>query len=469
MTQTNKKAKGKRMTEGLADETAGRARGKSRTRGLRSRREQSTARRSGKSRTRGLRRETVRGALLRTCIVLMLTTLAAGLLLGRSSPVQASEGIERRDVRAMPVAATAPGRELAVPVDSDAGNFWTQDVWADPDRPFLFYGVPEKDEGVTTSRGRARDKEQPEERNRVAAKPAPGEDAGELPSLAIFPADGVDKAVAGERLTRQAEQKGLAVLKAITTVKGLKDEVQGRLDRAVMNPTPQAIALYLQANAFLMQKAGVFAESWRRSLVNNPRFDWTAVRPAVNVVSASLSAEREGRMLHEVGQLAGDYGLVFFGDASVMTRHMLRQVRDFVAQNGFEAAYVSKNGGEALMPGSRPDKGLSRLLAGGIEQFPSLVLVRRGEKDPRKARLIATGAADAVTLARNTWAAALEMAQESAAGSGEGRVGVEGEVPDDSSVRSAELSAAVGTGLGLLAPQAALPWRTTGFEARAVP
>ena len=40
----------------------------------------------------------------------------------------------------------------------------------------------------------------------------------------------------------------------------------------------------LQANAFLMQKAGVFAESWRRALVENPQFDWTAVRPAVNVV-----------------------------------------------------------------------------------------------------------------------------------------------------------------------------------------
>ena len=123
MTQINKTAKEKRMTEGLADGTAGRAR--------------------GKSRTRGLRRETVRGALLRTCIVLMLTTLAAGLMLGRSSPVQASEGIERGDVRAMPVAAIAAGRELSVPVDSDAGNFWTQDVWADPDRPFLFYGVPD--------------------------------------------------------------------------------------------------------------------------------------------------------------------------------------------------------------------------------------------------------------------------------------------------------------------------------------
>lgn len=204
----------------------------------------------------------------------------------------------------------------------------------------------------------------------------------------------------------------MKVLTAITTVKALREETERRLEAAVMQPTPKAIGLYLQANAFLMQKAGVFAESWRRALVNYPRFDWTAVRPAVNAVSASVSHDREGRMLREVAQLHDDYGFIFFGDKSILTRHMVTLVRDFVAENDFEVAFVTVDGDNPLMPEAREDKGLTKFVARGITQFPALVLVSRFEKDLTKAKLVATGSADAMTLVRNTWAAVNEYESE---------------------------------------------------------
>lgn len=211
------------------------------------------------------------------------------------------------------------------------------------------------------------------------------------------------------------ESKGLATLKSLRTVKELREEVDRRLDAAVMQPTPAAIGLYLQANAFLMQKAGVFAESWRRALVDNPQFDWTAVRPAVNVVSAGMSREREGKLLREVRVLAKDHGFIFFGDESLKTRHMLEQVRAFKDEYGFDAAFVSVTGADnPLMPEAREDKGLSAFVAQGIRQFPALVLVSRHQKDLTKAKLVATGAADAMTLVRNTHAAAIEMAADRA-------------------------------------------------------
>lgn len=269
-------------------------------------------------------------------------------------------------------------------------TFWERDVWADPARPFLFYG---------------------EKKDEVRADKTPvKKDKGE--SLALFPADGIDRAAVGEALTRAEEADGLQRLTALKTVEELQTEVKARLNAAVMDPTPRAIGLYLQANAFMMQKAGVFAESWRRALVNHPQFDWTAVRPAVNAVSAAITREREGRMLREVKLLAKDHGLVFFGDDSLLTRRMLEQVQAFALENGFETAFVSTTDANPLMPQARPDRGLSRIVARGITQFPALVLVNRFDKDPARARLIATGAADGMTLARNTHAAALEMARE---------------------------------------------------------
>lgn len=296
--------------------------------------------------------------------------------------------------------ANAAERQSEAPRRNEAEGFWSWDVWADPNRPFLFYGSQD---------GRQKDRDARADADKPRAEPRSELKVEETDSLAIFPADGLDRAQSGSPLTKEIEAAGLETLKRITSVKGLRAEVEKRLDAAVMNPTPEAIGLYLQANAFLIQKAGVFAESWKRSLVNNPRYDWTAVRPAVNVVSSAISHEREGRMLREVKRMGRDYGFVFFGDDSVLTRHMLAQVREFAQENAFEVAYVAAGGAEAMLPQARTDAGLSRVIAGGVTQFPALVLVKRDEKDPGRARLVATGAADAATIVRNTIAAALEM------------------------------------------------------------
>lgn len=314
-------------------------------------------------------------------------------------------------VGAVLTASLMPGvwageNESKDPVDgmNRENGFWAQDVWADPARPFLFYGKDRpQDERVIEAK-----KEEKQAKKRT-------EEVDSDEALAIFPADGLDRAAEGELLSREMESKGLATLKSLKTVKELREEVNRRLDAAVMQPTPAAIGLYLQANAFLMQKAGVFAESWRRALVDNPQFDWTAVRPAVNVVSAGMNREREGRLLREVRVLAKDHGFIFFGDESLKTRHMLEQVRAFKDEYGFDAAFVSVTGADnPLMPEAREDKGLSAFVARGIRQFPALVLVSRHQKDLTKAKLVATGAADAMTLVRNTHAAAIEMADDRA-------------------------------------------------------
>lgn len=257
-------------------------------------------------------------------------------------------------VGAVLTASLTPGvwageNESKDPVDgmNRETGFWSQDVWADPSRPFLFYGK-ERRQDERASEAKKEDKEAKKPTDKVVSDEA----------LTIFPADGLDRAAEGEVLTRETESRGLAKLKSLRTVKELREEVDRRLDAAVMQPTPAAIGLYLQANAFLMQKAGVFAESWRRALVENPQFDWTAVRPAVNVVSAGMSREREGKLLREVRVLAKDHGFIFFGDDSLKTRHMLEQVRAFKDEYGFDAAFVSVTGADnPLMPEAREDKG----------------------------------------------------------------------------------------------------------------
>lgn len=132
--------------------------------------------------------------------------------------------------------------DQVVGTDREAG-FWSQDVWADPARPFLFYG-----------KDRSQDERIAETKPVVAKEAKLEKERTEKDitddALAIFPADGLDRAAEGELLSREMESKGLATLKSLKTVKELREEVDRRLDAAVMQPTPAAIGLYLQANAF---------------------------------------------------------------------------------------------------------------------------------------------------------------------------------------------------------------------------
>ena len=196
---------------------------------------------------------------------------------------------------------------------------------------------------------------------------------------------------------RASEGKGLEELE---TLEALQAEVKKRLDRAVMQPTAQNMTAYLEANAFLIEKAGRFAESWRSALLQAPHFDWTAQHPTVNFASTELSRLAARKIEETARGLKDDWGFIFFGDDSDLTRMMLPLVESFSERNGFNTVYVSMIDKNPLMPEARRDRGQASVMAGGIRLFPALVAVRRGDKDPRQARLLATGVVDLAELSR---------------------------------------------------------------------
>lgn len=112
-------------------------------------------------------------------------------------------------VGAVLTASLTPGvwageNESKDPVDgmNRENGFWAQDVWADPARPFLFYGNERRqDERLSEVKPEA--KKAAEQAKKHTEKDV-SDDA-----LAIFPADGLDRAAEGELLSREMESKGL--------------------------------------------------------------------------------------------------------------------------------------------------------------------------------------------------------------------------------------------------------------------
>lgn len=243
---------------------------------------------------------------------------------------------------------------------SGAQDFWQQDVWQEPDKPFLYYGQKPETERPT------------------------------------------------ERLPQAAEQAAQLELEQCTTLEELQRVVQQRLHRAVMQPTSQAVALYLQANAYLMHKAGRFAQVWRDTLQSFPQYDWTAQHPTVNAASTALVRAAQSEVEQTLEGLPEHWGYIFFADDSALTAHMARIVRDFTVRWGFEAVWVSTVPDNAALGQALNDQRvhvdaqLAAHTAHGITLFPALVLVAKSDTSLRQARLIATGVVDAAELARRT-------------------------------------------------------------------
>ena len=221
--------------------------------------------------------------------------------------------------------------------------YFEADVWADPARPFLFYG-----------------------QGKVSDTPLEKKEATRKPS----------------------------------SIADLKSEVQARLEAAGMDPTDENIAAYLKMNALLFEKAGRFAERWRDVLIRYPEYDWTTGHPVVNSASTTLSRERDKARSAKLATLSETWGLVFFGDAGRLTGLMRPLVDRFAGITGMELIQVAVGGPSPYLSRAYPDTGMSRRACGGIKKLPALVLMHKDDSDIAHARLVATGVVDIAELGR---------------------------------------------------------------------
>lgn len=212
-------------------------------------------------------------------------------------------------------------------------DFWTEDVWKNPERGFLFYGE---------------DKEQ----------------------------------------TDKDPQN-------MKTVEELRAEAQRRLNIAVMNPTEENLTAYLEINTLMLEKSTVFAQRWKETLWANPGFDHTVVHPNANFAQVALKDEKKTAKDASLKGLASQAGLVVLVQAGCSFCSMMAPVMaNLSAQTGMSVLPVSIKGDVSNdWPNAKPDNGIvNRLmtLSGSVPTVtPAVFLVDRSGQN---AQLIASGA-----------------------------------------------------------------------------
>lgn len=212
-------------------------------------------------------------------------------------------------------------------------DFWTEDVWKNPDRGFLFYQEKTPD-----------------------------------------------------------NQKELTEFE---TVEELRAEAQRRLNAAVMNPTEENLKGYLAINTLMLEKSTVFAQRWKETLWANPGFDHTVVHPNANFAQVALKDEKKITKDASLKTLASQAGLVVLVQAGCSFCSMMAPVIQRLQQEtGMETLAISIKGDVASeWPQAKPDNGIVKrlmTLSGSVPTVtPAVFLVDRSGQN---AQLIASGA-----------------------------------------------------------------------------
>ncbi len=214
-----------------------------------------------------------------------------------------------------------------------ARDFWGEDVWSSDERGFLYYPDTEAD------------------------KPALAPD-----------------------------------LNAMETIGELRAERERRLDEAVMRPTEENMRLYLEANHFVQEKSALFADQWRRTLWQNPGYDFTTRNPAANFAQVELKADRTRQKQEDIKTLARNWGLVYFYRSDcrfcALQSPLVRKLAD---DYGFEILPIALDGmPNEYFPDWLPDNGVANLLTNGmgVGQVPALFMVDRRQS---QSHLISSG------------------------------------------------------------------------------
>lgn len=201
-------------------------------------------------------------------------------------------------------ASYAPARPHDAPDVRHPSTWWDEDVWADPDRPFLYYGdneVPDMRPGSTVEPPDPQSVVKPEE------KPFDPED-----------------------------------FTAFKTVEELRTERERRLNTAIMNPSPANMQSYQAINAHLLALSARFAQAWQLGRMLNPGYDWTTTAPSANFATVELGAMKRDKSHALVKSLQGDAGLLFIGKkGDPLTQVAAGPVRAFANTWGLELLAVA--------------------------------------------------------------------------------------------------------------------------------
>lgn len=155
---------------------------------------------------------------------------------------------------------------------------------------------------------------------------------------------------------------------------------------AVMDPTPENVRAYMVLQYEAMERAGRFADAWRRVVWTTPELDTTLSHPVSHVAQLAKRQIKRGERDQLMSMVAKTDGLFFFFKESCPYCQVQAPIlRNFAARYGISIIPISLDGGTLPeFPNPRRDIGWAEAL--GVSVTPALFMV-----NPRTRQIVPLG------------------------------------------------------------------------------
>ena len=173
------------------------------------------------------------------------------------------------------------------------------------------------------------------------------------------------------------QPKKRKTIRELKTVKEIREELDRLKEVAIMNPTPENVRRFLEAQQYVMEKSAVFADVARRVVWATPELDYSLRRPTTNAALHTFKDLRKAGEQTAVLEAMRTHGLFFFMRGDCPYCHQMGPILKYLETTyGLEVFPVSLDGaGVPGYPSPRPDNGIARLL--GVSTVPALYLMPR--------------------------------------------------------------------------------------------
>lgn len=239
-------------------------------------------------------------------------------------------------VLALCSAIIAPTANAFSTTGGEAGTWWEESPWLDPDRGFNWYPEPK-----------------PEPAKAPSEKPVP-------------------------------QKKKKKSIEEMTDLEEIKKEIERLKAIAVGNPTEKNVLEYLQAQNQMYNKAAKFADVSRRVVWSHPEVDYSNRNPYASFAAAKDRERRYAETQDTLKALSETHAILFFARSSCPhCQDQAPVLRSFSYATKLPVLAISlDNKALPYFPEAKPDNGISLLATAGegIQVVPALFLIDRATK-----------------------------------------------------------------------------------------
>lgn len=167
---------------------------------------------------------------------------------------------------------------------------------------------------------------------------------------------------------------------ALERLEAWQKDLKAKRALSILEPTPENVKAYIQAQEHLTQTASLYSDVWRRVVWQNPDLNYELKRPANNAAIATYTNARKAAEKRTLDEINKEWGLFFFFRSDCPYCHRLSPTLKFLSDTyGITVFPVSVDGGTLPeYPNPQRDNGMVQKL--GIRQVPMLVLGNVNDK-----------------------------------------------------------------------------------------